>query len=73
MEQDRVARAVQQSQQGKWTTWEDVMQMHNAKSGLKNVQKSRYPRRNSKMLPIERNTEKCGNIMSLNWFNSVNV
>ena len=26
MEQDRVARAVQQSQQGKWTTWEDVMQ-----------------------------------------------
>ena len=26
VEQDRVARAVQQSQQGKWTTWEDVMQ-----------------------------------------------
>ena len=26
VEQDRVTRAVQQSQQGKWTTWEDVMQ-----------------------------------------------
>ena len=26
LEQDRVTRAVQQSQQGKWTTWEDVMQ-----------------------------------------------
>ena len=26
VEQDRIARAVQQSQQGKWTTWEDVMQ-----------------------------------------------
>ena len=26
VEQDRVARAVQQSQQGKWTAWEDVMQ-----------------------------------------------
>ena len=26
MEQDRVARAVQQSQQGKWTAWEDAMQ-----------------------------------------------
>ena len=26
MEQDRVTRAVQQSQQGKWITWEDVMQ-----------------------------------------------
>ena len=24
VEQDRVARGVQQSQQGKWTTWEDV-------------------------------------------------
>ena len=26
VEQDRVARAVQQSQHGKWITWEDVMQ-----------------------------------------------
>ena len=26
VEQDRVARAVQQSQQGKWTPWEDIMQ-----------------------------------------------
>ena len=26
VEQDRVTRAVQQSQQGKWITWEDVMQ-----------------------------------------------
>ena len=42
MEQDRVARAVQQSQQGKWTTWEDIMQQSLTWSDIAFMIKSVY-------------------------------